>query len=91
MAGSSGKNSGLFASSTVKGKLLRNFITVVAIPVLLIAIALLITINFITVRQSERSAVTQSQSAKAAMDEQAKILTKAVSTVSITIADNGCT
>lgn len=88
MAGSSGKNSGLFASSTVKGKLLRNFITVVAIPVLLIAIALLITINFITVRQSERSAVTQSQSAKAAMDEQAKILTKAVSTVSITISDN---
>lgn len=81
-------DTGLFASNTVKGKLLRNFITVVAIPVLVIAIILLFTINFITVNQSETSAKQQLSSAKAAMDEQGKILTKAVANLNSSLTQN---
>lgn len=81
-------DSGIFASTTVKGKLLRNFITVVAVPILVIAIILLFTINFITVNQSESSAKQQLESAKAAMDEQGKVLVRAVANLNTTITQN---
>lgn len=67
---------GLFATNTVRGKLIRSFTTVVAIPVVTIAVILLFTINYTTSNQAEKSSSEQLVSAKAAMEEQGKILTK---------------
>lgn len=72
-------DSGMFATNTVRGKLIRNFALVVAIPVGIIAVVLLLTIIFITSNQADDSAKQQLASAKAAMEEQGKILTKTIS------------
>ncbi|MCA0446461.1 MAG: methyl-accepting chemotaxis protein [Bacteroidetes bacterium] len=74
-------DSGMFATNTVRGKLIRNFALVVAIPVGIIAVVLLLTIIFITSNQADDSAAQQLLSAKAAMEEQGKILTKTISTL----------
>lgn len=74
-------DSGMFATNTVRGKLIKNFVTVVAIPVGIIAVVLLLTIIFITSNQADDSAAQQKLSAKAAMEEQGKILTKTISTL----------
>jgi len=73
--------SGMFAQNTIRGKLLNNFAKVVAIPVGIIAAVLLFTISMITSNQADDSATQQLASAKAAMEEQGKILTKTISTL----------